>query len=153
MGRHHSRNQPRSECEAQLRTTVSGIRAEFNREIRDLYHSLDPASSLLPFEEHAYLRDFALWRQNAPHPEIVANVYAFTFVPNGQQVLQWSPASNAFELPSHLDLPATLSATLASYSPPVAYNALRRSSLCYGCHRRMCLWSFIRHGKGACADS
>jgi len=114
------RETSRDRMQAQLRTTVSGIRAEFNREIRDLYHSLDPASSLLPFEEHAYLRDFALWRQNAPHPEIVANVYAFTFVPNGQQVLQWSPASNAFELPSHLDLPATLSATLASYSRPVS---------------------------------
>ena len=109
----------RDRMQAQLHTAVSGIQAEFNREIRDLCHSLDPAPLSLPFEEREYLRQFAFWRQESPHPEIVANVYAFTFAPNIRRALQWNPASNTFEAPSHPDQLATLWAALAYYSPPV----------------------------------
>jgi signal transduction histidine kinase len=111
------REASRDRMQAELHTAVSHIQAEFDREIRNLCHSLDPAS--LPLEGREYSRNFALWRQQSPHPEIVANVYAFAFTSNNRRVLQWNAASNTFEAPSHPDRLATLSAGLASYSPPV----------------------------------
>ncbi len=111
------REASRDRMQAELHTAVSHIQAEFDREIRNLCHSLDPAS--LPLEGREYSRNFALWRQQSPHPEIVANVYAFAFTSNNRRVLQWNAASNTFEAPLHPERLATLLAGLASYSPPV----------------------------------
>lgn len=111
------RDASRDRMRAQLHTAVTGIQAEFNREMRDLCHSLNPVSSPSSFEEHACPRDFMLWRRQAPHPGIVANVYAFTLALGKQTVLQWNAASSAFEAPTHPDRLAMLSKSFATYSP------------------------------------
>ena len=116
----------REEARAKLLVALTGIRADVNGMLLSLREDLKPASLGEPAA--LYARRVDAWRQSAPRPDLVANIY--TFASASGRLLEWNRISKEFTaalrprrfapLMANLSNPARLT-TSVGFSPEASF--------------------------------